>query len=200
MSEALFNFVNAWGLMFLPMMASDPVTRRNVPRWPVWWVAVMALTNVFFIPYLALRAVPLPHPSGLSAAERTQASLSASPLPAVTERGHAYSREGSGCVDANEDGWQVASRIVGSTALFFGGLSFAWALAARPEFGGLGARVDYAIERFNGERVFFAFVLDTGLYAVWQALLLGAVGAPAPFRYLPFFGLAFWLLSGRPRK
>lgn len=35
--------------------------------------------------------------------------------------------------------------------------------------------------------------------AVWQAWLLGALGAPAKYRFLPFFGLAWWLVAG-PRE
>ena len=43
-------------------------------------------------------------------------------------------------------------------------------------------------------RALFAFVLDCGLYAVWQAVLLRGRGAG--FRFVPFFGLAAWLVVG----
>jgi hypothetical protein len=42
-------------------------------------------------------------------------------------------------------------------------------------------------------QVFYAFVVDSGLYAIWQATLMG--DAPARYRYLPFFGLAAWLVA-----
>jgi hypothetical protein len=202
-SEALFNFVNAWGMLFLPVMAIDTRTSYNMPRWRAWWVAIMFLTNVFFIPFLALRALPLPHPSGLTAGERTQASLSASPPHVVTQRIQAHCRrdvEHQPEEGQVQGGWRLASRIIGGVALFIGGLSIAWAVHARPEFGGIADRAGYAQDRFNGERVFFAFVLDTGLYAVWQAWLLGSGKAPARFRYVPFFGLCVWLLLGQPKK
>jgi hypothetical protein len=66
----------------------------------------------------------------------------------------------------------------------FGGVSLAvvifsvaWALAGRPEYGGLAERAAYVAEAFSSNRVFYAFVLDAGLYAVWQAVLME--GAPA---------------------
>jgi hypothetical protein len=42
--------------------------------------------------------------------------------------------------------------------------------------------------------VFFAFVLDAGLYAVWQAIMMAR--APARYRFTPFFGLAAYLITG----
>jgi len=64
----------------------------------------------------------------------------------------------------------------------------------RPEFGGLDPRWQFAAEQFQGNRAFWAFVLDLGLYSVWQAVLMGDSGAPSKYRYIPFFGLAAWLL------
>ena len=43
-------------------------------------------------------------------------------------------------------------------------------------------------------RVFYAFVVDAGLYSVWQSILLAK--AEAKFRYVPFFGMAAYLLTG----
>lgn len=51
--EALFNFAVAWVWMFLPVMWCD---RRgeHLPR-TILWSCAMFLTNVFLIPYMALR-------------------------------------------------------------------------------------------------------------------------------------------------
>ena len=39
-SEALFNFVNAWSLMFLPLILSDS-KRKRVDRKVAWWTGFM---------------------------------------------------------------------------------------------------------------------------------------------------------------
>ena len=74
--EALFNFVNAWSLLFLPLLATDPKVKKNVRKWEWQFVGVAFLTNIFFIPLLAQRATPVRHPSGLSYRQRTASSLS----------------------------------------------------------------------------------------------------------------------------
>jgi hypothetical protein len=43
-SEALFNFVNSWSLMFWPLMLDDPNGNRVRNRFPLW-VGTMFLTN-----------------------------------------------------------------------------------------------------------------------------------------------------------
>ena len=52
-------------------------------------------------------------------------------------------------------------------------------------------RVQYFWEAFSLNRAFFAFVLDAGLYSIFQAVLLA--NAPPVYRFTPFFGLAAWL-------
>jgi hypothetical protein len=42
--------------------------------------------------------------------------------------------------------------------------------------------------------VFFAFLVDMALYQEWQVILMR--DAPLQYRYVPFFGLAAWLLRG----
>lgn len=54
-SESLFNFAEAWMLMFLPLMLAD-TKGRNIPKLLIWGVA-MFLTNTFLIPYMAVRAI-----------------------------------------------------------------------------------------------------------------------------------------------
>lgn len=53
-------------------------------------------------------------------------------------------------------------------------------------------RWDFFKEAFSLNRAFFAFVLDAGLYSIFQAVLLG--NAPPVYRFTPFFGLAAWLI------
>ena len=89
---------------------------------------------------------------------------------------------------------------VGAAALGVGCVSLCWAAAARPEYGGLAERWAYFAQQYSTDRVFWAFCLDAGLYSVWQAWLLGDAGAAAWHRYVPFFGLAGWLLQGTARR
>ncbi|WP_013323134.1 hypothetical protein [Gloeothece verrucosa] len=68
-SQGLFNFAEAWMLMFLPLMLADPAGSK-LPKVGLWGLA-MFLTNVFLIPYMALRSPSvsdvqlLPHHKGL---------------------------------------------------------------------------------------------------------------------------------------
>ena len=73
-------------------------------------------------------------------------------------------------------------------------------MLARPEYGDLAQRVAYFQASFGGDRVFYAFVLDAGLYGFWQALLMSAAGAPRKYCAVPFFGLGAWLVAGSPKK
>lgn len=43
-SEALFNFVGAWGLMFLPVMLTERESAK-VGNKVAWWAGIMLLTN-----------------------------------------------------------------------------------------------------------------------------------------------------------
>jgi hypothetical protein len=203
-SEAVFNFVGAWGLMFLPVMLQDEQTARaRVPAVSVQWVALMLLTNVFFIPYLAQRAAAPAaevRAAGLPAAERTAASLSragAAPFSAAL-RAAAAASPATPAASAGRRGG-VRDRAFGATGLVVGLVSISWALAARPEYGGLVDRWQFFLEQtFVSSRVAFMFLVDAALYSLWQFVLLGAAGAALRYRAVPFFGLAAWLLAGSP--
>eukprot|EP00884_Botryococcus_braunii_P002637 jgi/Botrbrau1/12374/Bobra.0084s0002.2 len=56
-SEAVFNFMNAWSLMFWPVMLADPKARGIKNKFPLY-LGIQFLTNVFTIPYMALREQP----------------------------------------------------------------------------------------------------------------------------------------------
>jgi hypothetical protein len=55
--EGLFNFAEAWIFMFLPLLLADRQGRK-LPK-IFTWVFAMFLTNVFLIPYMALRTQTL---------------------------------------------------------------------------------------------------------------------------------------------
>lgn len=85
------------------------------------------LTNVFFIPYLAVRAATEPPPPDNPTALPPTPPQSG-PLPT----------------------WAPA---FGATSLAVGLTSIVWALAARPEYGGLQDRLSYFLETFHSNRV-----------------------------------------------
>mmetsp|Transcript_14205 Transcript_14205/g.30781 ORF Transcript_14205/g.30781 Transcript_14205/m.30781 type:complete len:484 (+) Transcript_14205:63-1514(+) len=167
--EALFNFMNAWSLMTLPLILTDGKCDK-VNNKLAWWTGIMFLTNVFYIPFLALRAAPEPEPAVPPGQPRGPV-----PRPPPTKP---------------LPGWAPA---FGATSAVVGGLSLVWALAARPEYGDLASRVEYFQNMFSSDRVFWAFIVDAGLYSIWQSVLMQ--GAEARYRYVPFFGLAAHLLS-----
>ena len=90
------------------------------------------------------------------------------------------------------------SKLFGAVSLFIATVSIFWVFQGRPDFGGFDARLNFAVEQFNGNRAFWAFVLDLGLYSVWQAILMADCGAPKKYQYVPFFGLAAWLVADGP--
>ena len=144
---------------------------------------VQFLTSVVLIPYMAARLAP------------------AKGSDATEGRGEQQVQPAS----ASSNGSSRSAPGVPGYAPLFGGIgavvglvSLGWALAARPEYGGLAERWQFFEVMSSTNRVFWAFCLDTVLYTLWQAVLLGAAGAPAKYRYVPFVGMAAWLLQGGP--
>jgi ketosteroid isomerase-like protein len=159
--EGLFNFINAWSLMFVPVILSDQRS-AGMKFKEAWVVSIQFLTNVFFIPFLAVRAQQ-PSPDD---------EAPAPPLPSFAQG-------------------------IGLTSLAVGVLSFGWALTAREEVGGIEERIEYFKLMFNTDRVFWAFIVDSALYSVWQFILLGDRGATMAERLTPFAGLASYLIRKR---
>jgi hypothetical protein len=168
-SEAMFNFVNAWSLMFWPAMLADPLGRKVKNRFPIW-VGTQFLTNVFLPVYLAQRLAP----DSEAQQQRVEQQQGAAAPPRLPGYAPAF----------------------GAVAAAVGAVSIGWALAARPEAGDLAARWEYFSILLATSRVDWAFAVDACLYSVWQAWLLGAAGAAPAYRFVPFFGMAAWLVAG----
>lgn len=105
-------------------------------------VLLQFLTNIFFVPYLALRQQPAGS-RGTTAHDDPQTAR----LPGYAP-------------------------LIGIAGALVGLGSVVWALGVRPEYGGLAERWQYFVQQSLTNRVFFAFVLDAVLYSVWQALLM----------------------------
>lgn len=98
-SEALFNFVNAWSLMMWPAWAADPLGAGVAPKTKQsLFVGTMFLTNVFAPIYMALRLVP----EGLGAG-------AAAPAPALPSYAPAFGAVALG-VGAFSLAWAAAAR------------------------------------------------------------------------------------------
>jgi hypothetical protein len=110
-----------------------PQSHRTAPPYTcqvgnkyAWWTGIMFLTNVFFIPFLALRAAPEPDAGDDAApSSRPTPSSSLSAAAAVAEQPPQYA------------GWMRAAAAV---ALGVGVFSLGWAAWGRPEYGDLGDR------------------------------------------------------------
>ncbi|ACB49469.1 hypothetical protein cce_0117 [Crocosphaera subtropica ATCC 51142] len=158
--EAQFNFAEAWIFMFLPLLLADKRV-RDFPKVALWSVA-MFLTNVFLLPYMALRF--------------KQPTLE----------------------KIEEPNKGLLERIFGWTGLMVGIIAIVWLLIGRSEFGDLSQRIDYFMMQLQSSRVVIAFAVDIFLFAIFQIILMGAVIPPKNsqrfLRFIPFFGLAFWLI------
>lgn len=101
----------------------------------------MFITNVFFIPFMALRAMP----------EAVEAATAGS-TDNTGSTGSAAVRLQKVPTPGSQQlpGW---SRLLGLFGGFIGVFSIYWALAGRPEFGDLAARVDYFQATVNSNRV-----------------------------------------------
>ena len=101
------------------------------------------------------------------------------------------------------------SRVVPLLLAAVGTWSAAWALYARPEFGDVAARTQSLAELLSGDRLGSSFLVDLGLYAVFQSWLVpddlrrrGVEGDDAlgyrALSLVPFYGLAAYLLVRPP--
>ncbi len=156
--EALFNFAVAWIFMFLPVMWGD---RRgeHLPR-TILWSCGMFLTNVFLIPYMALRK-------------------DISPEPFIPQQ-------------------KLIARGFASVALIVGIVSLGWFGLARPEFGDIGDRLAYFLKQMGESRLSIAFIADLICFWLFQIFLLGDLNPKDSIwqsaRFIPFFGMGFWLI------
>lgn len=156
--EALFNFAVAWIFMFLPVLWCD---RRGeyLPR-TVLWSCAMFLTNVFLIPYMALRK-DIPSE------------------PFIPQQ-------------------KLIARGFASVALIVGIVSLGWFGLARPEFGDIGDRLSYFLQQMGESRLSIAFIADLICFWLFQIFLLGDLTPKdstwQTARFVPFFGMAFWLI------
>ncbi len=89
----------------------------------------------------------------------------------------------------------MLARSFGAVGLVVGTGAIAWLCLARPEFGPLADRGRYFWQQLTTDRVTIAFCVDLLLFWIFQIWLMGAVGSQIKsLRWIPFWGLAVWLL------
>lgn len=89
----------------------------------------------------------------------------------------------------------LLARVFGWTGMIVGIIALVWGVMGRPEFGDLVERMNYFGEQLITNRLTLAFCVDLVLFSLVQALLLGAVNSRIGwFRFIPFWGLALWLI------
>jgi hypothetical protein len=221
---ALFNGVNAWSLMFLGLLSRDArgALRRRAMRFakcvfcsrthaaracggsagvrlPLLgtWSGQMFLTNVFLLPWMAARAATPPADDDADAdADADEDARLPAPLAAL-----------------------AASPALGLVGGAVGALSVVWFAAAPvPDAAGaadavdLAARVAHLVDAASSDRLTLAFLVDCVVYSAAQAWLMGderdaieaaarAAGEAPPrlpppwLRFVPFAGLAAWLVA-----
>ena len=87
------------------------------------------------------------------------------------------------------------ARVFGWIGLIVGIIALGWAVMGRPEFGDWPERIKYFGEQLMTNRVTLAFCVDLLLFSLFQALLLGVVKSRIGWlRFIPFWGLALWLI------
>lgn len=141
--QAIFNFVIAWAVMFVPVILSDDASRK-IPNKAAWCTAIAFTTNIAFTPYLALRAAP--EPPAAAAAGQTATAGQTSAGAGLT----AVKRPAPGGTQAVGP----LGRVTGALGLAMCGFCVAWAFLGRPEMaGGLTERAAYLQSEFGSNRV-----------------------------------------------
>lgn len=170
--EGTFNAVLAWALLLIGFAAEDESGEQRVSFGYVA-LGVTLLTNVVYLPFIALRRAN---------ATRVKQTRNPSPLLRVAE-----------------------SRILPLACLALALAATAWSALARPEFGDWATRsVDFA-RICDTDPLARSLVLDEAVLAIFQSALVaddvrrrgwattGCARAVAAARFVPFFGLCFYL-------
>ena len=92
----------------------------------------------------------------------------------------------------------ILERIFGWMGLIVGVTAISWLFIGRPEFGDVNQKIAYFMTQLNSSRVVIAFAVDIFLFAIFQIVLMSAIiqtnSPQRPLRFIPFFGLAVWLI------
>ena len=167
-SEAFFNFAEAWIFMFLPLLLTDS-RGQGLPRLALW-SAAMFLTNVFLIPYMALR---LRKPTEIEPSESAQ-TVNQSYLS------RAFGAVGL-LVGTSAIAWFCLARPE------FGGLAERASYFVE-KIGSDRVTIAFCVD-LALFWIFQAWLMSAVIVEENQQRLL---------RFIPFWGLAIWLIANQP--
>ena len=179
---ALFNAVEAWTLLFLPLLAAD-ARAVTLPLFPAWASQAFA-TNLVLLPWCATRA-------SNPALVDTDA-VNARRFPAAAEAAIAAVGLAMGAASI---AWFALAPVSPDASEAAASLTERW---------------EHLVGVVSTDRLTLAFIVDLCLYSLVQPWLIaderryiqltqpGAV-LPADLRFIPLFGAAHWLLT-KPRK
>ena len=170
--EIRFNFVNAWSLMFLPVLLRD--TRSEGMNKAGWWGVQMFLTNAVLMPFLAVRAGNRPTLARVEAAKAQDHRLLSKAFGIV-----------GGLVGLASVGWFAFARPE------LGG-----DLGARLEYWGSYVSTDRVAFAFCVDLCLYSLWQPYLLGQVEQSEGL----RPDPWKFVPFFGMAKWLQTSSGLK
>lgn len=177
--EGLFNVLICWALCFWGFTVDERDNAYPGTMLP-YLVGALFLTNVFFLPMLALRTP--------RAAEPASAAIGASELTTVQR------------VTESRAFALVSGVVVPLVAIW-------WGCEARPEMvaPGLAERWEALVSLVSTDRLAFSFAADMAVFALFQGVLVSADAARRGVdqsaasviaaKCLPFVGLVAWLLS-----
>ena len=172
-NEALFNFVNAWSLMFYPLLLRDTKS-VSLPK-TAWWSVQMFLRNAILMPFLALRASNEPTIARVEAAR--------------SEGNHGLLSKSFGVVGA----------VVGVASVFWFALArpeLGGDLARRVDYFANYISTDRVAFAFCVDLALYSVWQPYLISEVEKQEGL----RPDPLKFVPFFGLAKWLQTSSGLK
>lgn len=173
MLEGIFNVIVAWAVLLLGFVSEDNPPRNSYLRAEPFLIATAFLTNIFYLPYLILRAKPK--------------DRMLTPATALQKLGES-----------------IYLPIFSLAVL---GVSAAWAVFARPEFGDLATRFSSFKHTVSSNILAYSFGVDVLTFSLFQSWLVRDDANRRTWRsesvkqtaiqstVVPFLGLAFYLIQ-----
>lgn len=179
---ALFNAVEAFTLLFLPLLAAD-ARAVSMPVLPAW-ASQMFATNLVLLPWCAVRASQPP----------------AVDVDAVNAR--RFSATAEAAIGA-------VGLVIGAASVAWFALAPLTPDASVGAASSLSDRWEHIISVASTDRLTLAFIVDLCIYSVVQPWLIGDerkfiqqthpdAKLPLDLRFIPLFGAAHWLMT-KPR-
>ncbi len=185
MLEGVFNLLLAWAGMFAGFLSDERKDKPNILEFGPIVIGMQFLTSAFLLPYLAVRS-----------SEDEEGDV----------QNTVYKEDITGSIQATVGEWKPLGGLLGGV----GSASIVWAFLARPEFGAFSERYDSFKALLSIDRVGSSFLVDLAIFALFQGWFVDddmkrrGVGSGEMValknlaKFVPFFGLAFYLTFRPP--